>query len=134
MQDKGYIYLASPYTHTDPMVRELRYLEALACSRTLLLNSVWVFSPIVHCHEMSKLLGMPHDADFWLEYDTTMLRGSVSTAVLMLPGWPQSKGVKGEVDLSIKLGRQIVYISSSGEPLVKATLSRHSDSSQPPAP
>lgn len=106
-----YKYLASPYTDSDPMVREQRFLAAAACLRHLLACKIWTYSPIVHCHELAKLWGMPHDAAFWQEYDAAMIRGSSGIFVLMLPGWAKSTGVKGEIALTAELGKTITYIS-----------------------
>lgn len=110
-----YSYLASPYTHPDPIVREYRYLRTLEATQILLANRVWVFSPIVHCHHMAQVMGMPHEAAFWLEYDTAMIKRSRGIFVLMLEGWSESVGVKGEIQLAIQLGLPITYLHTTGE-------------------
>ena len=51
------IYVASPYTHEDPAVREERYLAALRYTAKLLANKRWCFSPIVHCHDLALRRG-----------------------------------------------------------------------------
>lgn len=127
MIDKGYIYLASPYTDPDPLIREIRYLAAASALRTMLRNNIWTYSPIVHCHHLSQIWKMPHDAAFWLEYDQTMIRGARSVTVLCLPGWQRSVGVKGEIEYSLSLGKQISYLQSSGDPIVETSLGRYQD-------
>lgn len=131
--DRSFVYLASPYTDPDPLVRQMRYLAAASTLRTLLLNRVWTYSPIVHCHELSQIWGMPHDAAFWLEYDSLMIERAHSVAVLTLAGWERSSGVKGEILLATNLGKPVTYICSSGDPLVDSALKRNQDSRESPA-
>lgn len=106
-----FIYLASPYSHEDPMVKEQRYLAAAEALKTLLLNRIWAYSPIVHCHNLSKIWGLPGDATFWKEYDTAMIRACGGVFVLRLDGWSESVGVKGEIKLASELGKSITYLS-----------------------
>lgn len=107
----GYIYLGSPYSHPDAIVREARYLAAAEALMTLLKNKLWTYSPIVHCHELSKTWGMPSDAAFWEEYDFAMLDGAHSMTVLTIRGWQESKGLSGEINRAISRGKQLTYLS-----------------------
>lgn len=108
---KGYIYLGSPYSHVDPVVREARYLAAAEALVTLLKCDVWTYSPIVHCHELAKTWQMPTDADFWLKYNTAMLEAAHSLSVLTIRGWEQSIGLKGEIEYAVKRGKPVNYLS-----------------------
>lgn len=115
MQTTGFVYLASPYTHPDPLVREERYIRTAATLATLLRNRVWTYSPIVHCHELAKTWGLPHDAKFWFDYDMAMLAKADSLSVLMLDGWHKSVGVKGEMAAAKALGLPITFIPGGGD-------------------
>lgn len=108
---QGYNYLASPYSHPDPYVREQRYLAAASALQTLLANKIWTYSPIVHCHELAKLWGLPGDAEFWKDYDAAMIHAARRLFVLRIPGWNESVGVKGEIKLAIELGKSITYLA-----------------------
>ncbi|MCP5014648.1 MAG: DUF1937 family protein, partial [Ketobacter sp.] len=47
------IYLAQPYTDPNPDVREHRFNLGERYTAELLQNGQWVYSPIVHCHELA---------------------------------------------------------------------------------
>jgi len=100
----SYIYLASPYSHPNPMVQEFRYLAAMDCTRQLLQNHRWVYSPIVHCHVLAHNHGMPTDAEFWRDYNEAMISTATELVILGLPDWEKSTGVRFERTHAIALG------------------------------
>lgn len=104
------IYLASPYTHEDPFIMEERYLQASKALTWLLKQKKWAYSPIVHCHELAKIGGLPKDAAFWQEYDFYMLSKSETFMILRIEGWEASKGVAAEKEYAIQIGLPIVYL------------------------
>jgi hypothetical protein len=93
-------YLASPYSHSDPFVREERYLRAMQVLKGLLEKRMWTFSPIVHCHELKKIADLPHEHEFWLDYDCHILKQCDELLVLRIEGWETSRGVKMEMDFA----------------------------------
>lgn len=103
-------YLASPYTHEDPFIREQRYLYALKVTADRLKRREWTYSPIVHCHEMAKLFGMPVEHEFWLEYDRTMIRAAEKVLILRIDGWTSSTGLLSERQYAEEIGKPVVYI------------------------
>lgn len=109
----GYTYLASPYTSDDPQVREQRYKAARNCAAWLLTNKLWVFSPIVHSHDMSLACNLPYEAEkyeFWKEYDRTMLRSARDMLILAIDGWMESIGVTDELAYATSIGKTIGLI------------------------
>ncbi|MDE2097534.1 MAG: DUF1937 family protein [Patescibacteria group bacterium] len=106
----SYIYIASPYSHPEPFVRESRYLQVSKYVRDCLESGVCVFSPIVHCHELAKIWGLPKEADYWQEYNRAMLLGARKLEVLCLSGWKESQGVSWEIKESERQGLPIDYI------------------------
>lgn len=104
------IYLASPYTHPDPFVREERYLRAAKALSYLLSQKKWAYSPIVHCHELAKIGGLPPDAAFWQAYDFYVLSKCDTFMVLRIDGWEQSKGVAAELAEAERLGIPVKYL------------------------
>ena len=66
------IYLASPYSHPDPKVREARWREACRTAAFLMKGGQFVFSPIAHRHPIAEF-GLPGGWEFWERFDREML-------------------------------------------------------------
>ena len=102
------IYLASPYTHTDPAVMEWRYKKALEALHFFLKKRLTIYSPIVHSHEAGLLGGLPVDFNFWGKHCLSFLENwATDIWVLQIPGVKESVGVRAEVDFCGKLTRLI---------------------------
>lgn len=110
MKASTYDYVASPYSHSSPLIREERYICACHYIADCLKRGEWVYSPIVHCHEIAKTWEMPKDADFWHSYNVAMLSGAARLRVLRLDGWDVSDGVKREIEVASKLGIPYILI------------------------
>jgi hypothetical protein len=93
----SYSYLGSPYSSTDPVIRNNRYLEACHVTAAMLKQNLIVFSPIVHCHMLAEMYDLPTDFTFWEHYCLGMLRQASEIVVLRLDGWEQSIGLRQEV-------------------------------------
>jgi hypothetical protein len=103
------IYLASPYTHPDPVVREERFAAACAVAAQLLRFGHLVFSPICHSHPLTRF-GLPLDWGFWERCDRQHLERCSELIVLMLPGWTSSRGVLAEIAIARELGLPVRYL------------------------
>ncbi len=103
-------YLASPYSHKSPYVREMRYLLTMKKLAALLHSQLTVYSPIVHCHELAKLAGLPGDAAFWRNYNFTMLKSCQGMYVFCLDGWKSSVGVAEEIVEAAVTGKPVIYL------------------------
>ena len=99
-----YTYLASPYTAPDVHTMELRALGATRAAHWLLTQRHWVYSPIVHCHDLAKTFSLPREHEYWEEYNQAMLRGASDLVVLTIAGWRESRGVQAEITYAQKLG------------------------------
>lgn len=104
------IYLASPYTHDDPWVRQERYERALDALTYLLRQDKFVYSPIVHSHHADGRLRGTKDHDFWMRQAIEMLHRCDAMTVLMLDGWKLSKGVAEEIVVASRLGIPVHYL------------------------
>lgn len=102
------IYLASPYSHPNPAVRELRYEVARLATANLLREGLAVFSPIVYGKSMEKMLGTDYLS--WKRINDAMLEASTGMIVLKLDGWEESKGIAYEIDKAKMLGVSISYL------------------------
>jgi hypothetical protein len=98
------IYLASPYSHPDPLVREWRFRAACKATGFLIERGSIVFSPIVNSHPLCQYGGVPADWQFWDRFDLALMRKCDAFAVLGLPGWRDSKGIEAEMSAADGLG------------------------------
>ena len=106
------IYLASPYTHFDLIVREARFDAACLATAEMVRAGHAVFSPIVHGHPLVRF-GLPFDWDYWERFDREYLRRCDEMVVLMLDGWRESRGVQAEIDLAIDMDLPIRYLDAA---------------------
>lgn len=104
----SYIYLASPYSHPNPEVMHARYLAVSAECAALLRQHDWTYSPIVHCHELARLHGLPTDFEYWKRYNRAMLSSACSLHILTIPGWEESRGVSSERIMAEAAGLPVV--------------------------
>lgn len=101
------IYLATPYTHSDPNVIEERFQRVTKVAGKLLENGEVVFSPITHCHEIAKLHNLPTNWEWWMKIDREYLSKCKVLYILTLDGWENSKGVNAEIALAKEFGLDI---------------------------
>lgn len=99
----SYIYIASPYMHQTPEIRQERYERVRAFTARLMSQGVVAFSPIVHCHPMATEHQLPKDWDFWKHIDEVFLSRASMLCVLLLDGWRESRGVTYEREFAKRL-------------------------------
>jgi len=105
------IYLASPYSDPDPLVREARYKAVCLKAGELMSRGYNVFSPIAHCHGITLFCDLPTGFEYWKEYDREMIAQCNILMVFMLPGWWESVGVQGEIEIAKQLRIDIIYVA-----------------------
>ena len=94
------VYLACPYSHEDPAVRERRFQAANEAAGILMRAGLYVYSPISHSHPIAIAGGLPLDWDYWEGYDREILSHCGALVVLEIAGWRESTGVIGELKIS----------------------------------
>lgn len=98
-------YIAGPYTSTDPEVQAFRGREHCRLTVNLLKDGLIVYSPIAETMNLVLYGGMKGtDWNTWREKDLVEVDRSDTMIILMLDGWKESKGVRGEVKFAIKKG------------------------------
>lgn len=114
---KKLIYLASPYSHPSPAIRQQRFEAACAAAATLMKSGYLVFSPIAHSHPIAKCLGRECELDFnlWLDLDKRILPICDILAILTIEGWQSSRGVRAEVEMARRQNRTVRYLSPDCE-------------------
>ena len=105
-----YTYLASPYSHPDPAVREERFRLAVAAAAKLMKQGEIVFCPIAHSHCIDLKFDSPESGEFWKRQDWPMLRGADRLVVLMIDGWEESDGIMHEVGVAKNIGIPVGYM------------------------
>ncbi len=100
------IYLASPYSHDDPDVKESRFQAVCKQTALMLKAGILVFSPIAHSHPVASY-GMKGSYDVWQRFDESMIERCDEVWVLMLDGVEGSVGIKAEMEYARKLGRPV---------------------------
>jgi len=109
-QRKKLLYLASPYSHPDTSVVNMRYEKVCAEAAQMMKEGAIVFSPIAHTHPIAMFGGISDRTwEFWKEQDFALLKQCDELVVLRLAGYSGSKGVQAEINFAQKLGKPISY-------------------------
>lgn len=103
------IYLASPYSHPEPTVRQARYEAALAYSNFAFATGRLIFSPIVYGHPFAEAFDTPTTHDHWAGFNEEILRMCSLLTVLKLPGWHESVGVNAEMELAWAINVPVTF-------------------------
>lgn len=104
------IYLALPYSHNDPQVREARYRTATSIAAYLMKQGATVFSPITYGHQICQY-GIDTSFKRWAELDYPMISWADEFWLLELDGHDISFGVQEELKQAMLVGTKIVRIS-----------------------
>lgn len=109
----GIIYLAGPYTHPDPAIREARFLGATKAAAKLIERGLIVFSPLTMTHPLDKELasdGATLGSDYWVAFDEAFMEFCSEIIVLRADGWEASSGVRREIEFFKSRNRPVSYI------------------------
>lgn len=104
------IYLACPYSHEDPDVRERRVLMADKATAWIMSDGFVVYSPLSHSHRVARHLDNHLDHVFWLNQCASFVEWADELWVLTLDGWKESKGIRVETGMAHRLGKPVVHI------------------------
>jgi hypothetical protein len=104
------VYLCSPYSSSDSSIREDRFQAVCKCAAVLKRCGVHLFSPIAHTHPIAMAGDLPLGFEFWRSYDRTIIERCQYLLICCLPGWLDSKGIQGEVQIAIELGIPVGHL------------------------
>jgi hypothetical protein len=113
------IYLACPYSHPDPMIREYRYEAACLAAGILFQKGYLVYAPIPSWHHISSKQGFDGSYKNFAAQDISFIRWSTEVWVLDLPGRLDSIGVQQEISFAKALGKIIRIVSLENLILLK---------------
>lgn len=97
-----FYYLASPYTHKDPDIRQKRFDDTCRAVLHLVQSGLLVYSPIVASVPIANLTDDPYYTTwgFWKEYDESFMYRCDHLLILTLDGWQFSEGMKEEIKIA----------------------------------
>ena len=107
-------YLAVPYSHSNPDMMTRRFETACLVAARMMRDGLVPFSPLSHSVPVASYGGL-HGTDhaFWMKQDLPILEVCDVLAVLKLPGWEKSQGVRAELEHARKLCMPIRFVEPS---------------------
>jgi len=118
------IFLASPYSHYDSVVRYERYAEVKAFLTRALLKKKNIYSPIVYTHPVHLLGAGSTTFEFWSDFNRAMLTRSSEMWILTIGGWEESKGIAYEIEVAIDYHVPIFLVNPQSHALSQYTHNR----------
>lgn len=93
------VYLATPYRNYAGGPDQA-FRDACKLAAKLIPAGVFVFCPISHGHPIARFGSLdPHDMAIWGPHNAVMLAHCDVLAVAQLPGWDESEGIAGEIEI-----------------------------------
>lgn len=119
------IYLACPYSHPDPTIREYRFRVVNRVAGRLMKQGHLVFSPISHTHPICVAQDLPYNYDFWKDYDETFMDWAEEFMIVIMEGHLESDGINRERKYMNEQGKPVSYIEPTLEELeIRTPISR----------
>lgn len=106
------IYVAAPYTHSDPAIVKQRMLDFATVMSELIRRGEHPVSPLMN-HFLTDYVetDFPLTWDYWKEYSYSLLKNCVEVYVITMDDWEQSTGVAAEIEMAEKMLKPITYIT-----------------------
>lgn len=108
------IYLAGPYSHPDPAVRQSRYDALTEVYASICRQGLVCYSPITHSHVAAERHGLPGDAGYWERVNRGFFESCRELWVLKLDGWESSFGVAMELRWAARARKRVAYLPWKG--------------------
>ncbi len=92
------IYLATPYSHANPAVRQARFEAVTKAAGVLIAQGHHVFSPITHSHPIALACpDTPTDHEFWWKFNKAWIDWCDEVWILIIDGCDESLGANKEM-------------------------------------
>lgn len=122
----GLYYLASPYSHKDPCIKEMRYVMVCMVSALLYRLGYNLLEPIACSHPVARMFALPTGYEFWKKRDRKMIEVSDGVIVVQMKGWLTSVGVTDEIQYALSIGKPVYYLSMEHvQELLNEEVSKH---------
>jgi len=107
------IYIATPYTHDDKRIEQLRFDLVTLVAARLIAKGLHIYSPITHCHPIAQAFDTGTDWETWRDMDLYMLGVCAELWVLKIDGWEHSEGVRCEIAAAKHCGIELRVMTPS---------------------
>ena len=95
------IFLACPYSHSDPQVTEQRFIACNEVAAQIVESGAAVYSQVSMSHPINAALAAKDNntiGALWGPVDQVFMETMDELIVLDLPGWDASSGIKRELE------------------------------------
>ncbi len=97
----SYIYLASPYSSPDKLLKFQRFYEIMHVQNDLMnLGFPAIFGPIAMSHPLAQYAQIRTDWEFWKRNDEIFVQNAQEMWISAMPGWKESTGVNAEIAIA----------------------------------
>ncbi len=117
-------YLASPYSHPDPKIKQQRLIIVNRIVFSLMRKGILVYSPLTHNIPIDQL-GIHGNWITWKDFDHEMLSRCDRLIVLKLEGWEESKGVAAEIAKAKEIDIPIEWMECPADILLEIPSDHH---------
>lgn len=109
--DTPLYYLAGPYSHKDQAIMDQREIDHAKCAVELKLQGYSIYAPIPETTALTKLGGLVGTSwKDWRDHDLNLLSRCDEIIIILIEGWRESIGVRGEVKFAIQNDIPISYL------------------------
>ena len=105
------IYLATPYSHVEPVIEEIREKLVTLVTKKLEQAGISVFSPITHSARLCQDGGFSGSYNTWKKTDRMYVERLDEVWVLLTPGYTESEGVQDEIAHARRHNKPVRYVS-----------------------
>lgn len=103
------IYVSSPYSAISDKEALMRCIARESGEYMIANPGEYAVTGLVGHYSVVEVPGLGTDYVFWQDFCEMLISKSDKVLVLMIPGWQESTGVRGEIEYATALGLPIEY-------------------------
>lgn len=115
MNKESLIYIACPYSHPNPEIKNKRREIATQVAGELFAQGKLVYSPLTHVVPLFESQGKTASWATAMRLDKALISRCQEMLVITIPGWEESVGVTEEIEYAQELGLKVSYFEPSAE-------------------
>jgi hypothetical protein len=105
-----YIFISAPYSHPDKDVILSRVDTLVHVVGKYMEQQLVPMCPIIHSHPILEKFDLTSDWSYWEKSCTLFLHGARRMDIIMLDGWKDSTGIKGEIEIAKSMNIPVNFI------------------------